>query len=201
MNKILPFILTTVIGFAVGVGAGVWIGRTPTIDAPPAGILDEVKDAPIGSSSPAPAAASAHREEAYRQIRAEMEDFRQKIILMKNSLRDQMDPILTPEQREHVKRWRERPPPPPQPAGTPAPARGRSKLWEGFDSAIVIMMVPVSLERLDESLGFTPEQKDAVHKLLLERRAKFLELVDTTPPPSFKVLKFAPPEAKVPPAK
>ncbi|MDF9828592.1 hypothetical protein M2447_002718 [Ereboglobus sp. PH5-10] len=200
MNKILPFILTTVIGFAVGVGAGVWIGRTPTIDAPPAGILDEVKDAPIGSNNTAPAI-NTPRDEAYRQIRAEMEDFRKEIVEMKNSLRDQMDPILTPEQREHVSRWRERPPPPPQPAGTPPPARGRSRLWEGFDSALSIMMVPVTLERLDQSLEFTPGQKAAIHKLLLERRAKFLELVDTTPPPSFKVLKLAPPEAKVKPSK
>lgn len=195
MSKILPFILTTLIGFVVGIGAGVWINRTPSIPPPPAAILDELKDAPIGAKNPPPAP-DAQREETFRQIRAEMEDFRKKVDDIKKSLRAQMEPILTPEQRERMNRWRERPgsPPPPPKA---APPGGRHNFWEGFESAMTIMMVPFSLERMSESLNLTPEQKVTVRKLLLERREKFLELVDTTPPPSFKVLKLAPPEAKV----
>lgn len=194
MSKIIPFILTTAIGFAMGVGAGVWIGRTPVIPAP----LDELKDAAIGSNNPAPARDPA-RDEAYRQIRAEMDAFRIKIDEMKRSLHAQMEPILTPEQRDRIKHWRERPAPPQQPAQPPKnepPRRGRHAFWEGFDSAMTIMMVPFSLERLNDRLDLTPEQKEALHKLLLERRAKFLELVDTTPPPSYKVLKLAPKQPK-----
>lgn len=193
MSKILPFILTTAIGFAMGIGAGIWIGRTPGIPAP----LAELKDASIGSNNPAPASDSA-RDEAYRQIRAEMDEFRVKIDEMKRSLHSQMEPILTPAQRDRIKHWRERPAPPPQSAQSPQkePSRGRRAFWEGFDSAMTIMMVPFSLERLNDRLDLTPEQKEAMHKLLLERRAKFLELVDATPPPSFKVLRLAPKQPK-----
>lgn len=197
MNKILPFILTTLIGFAVGIGAGIWIKRTPAILPPPA-IFGELKDAPMGSNNPAPAY-DAQREEAYRQIRAEMEEFRLKVDDIKRSLRAQMDPILTPAQRERVSRWRERPAPPPAPANTPPPP-GRRNFWEGFDSAISIVMVPFSLERMTESLDLSPDQKAAVRKLLIERREKFLQLVDATPPPSFKLLKLVPPPAEKKPA-
>lgn len=196
MSKILPFILTTLIGFAVGICAGIWIKRTPTIPPPPAAVLDELKDAPIGSGNPAPAY-DARREEAFRQIRAEMDEFKTKCDAIKSSLRAQMEPILTPEQRERMKRWRERPSTPaPPPGKQPSPPPGRRNFWEGFDSVMTIVMVPFSLERFTESLDLTAEQKTAVHKLLLERREKFMELVDATPPPSFKLLKLAPPEAK-----
>jgi Spy/CpxP family protein refolding chaperone len=196
MSKILPYILTTLIGFAVGIGAGIWTKHiTCSIPPPPAAILDELKDASLGSGNPPPTY-DAQRDEAYRQIRAEMDEFRQKVSEIKRSLRAQIDPILTPEQRERMGRARERPATTPPPESAPPPLPGRRNFWEGFDAAMSIMMVPFSLERMSDSLDLTPAQKAAVHKLLLERREKFLELVDATPPPSFKILKLAPPEAK-----
>lgn len=204
MNKTFLFVLTTAIGFIAGIFAGMWIKSNPPIPAPPAAVLEEVKDAPYGSSNPAPAATQAapnaadpHNEAALRQIKTEMEDFMKKVREIKASFRDQMEIVLNESQREQMRRWRERPASPPQPAPADNPAKSRSaRIYEGFDSTIVIIMVPYSLERLDDDLKFTPEQRKAVHKLLIERRAKFLELVDTTPPPSFKLLKLAPPETK-----
>lgn len=204
MNKILPFILTTVIGFAVGVYAGMWMKNTqPATPPPPAAVLDELKDAPLGSSNPAPAQtaspnADPRREEARRQFQAEMEAYRKKVDEIKNSLRSQMEPILTSEQRERMKRWRERPSPPSSASGATGQQRSRGprNFWEGFDSAMTIVMVPFTLERFEDSLKLTPEQKEAVHKLLIERREKLLELVDKTPPPTFKLIRMIPPEAK-----
>ena len=196
MSKLLPYILATVIGFAAGIYSGVLIKRTPRIPAPPASILEEVKDAAPGAPAPAAPASDEQRELAFRQIRAEMEDFRKKCDAMKSSLRAQMEPLLTPAQRERMSRWGERSAPP-APSAAHAPLTpGSRNFWEGFESAMVIMMVPFTLERMEESLQLTPDQKNAVRKLLLERRAKFLELIDTTPPPSFKLLNLAPPEAK-----
>ena len=201
MNKKLPYILTTLIGFIVGILAGVWVMRTPPISPPPASVLEELRDAPLGSTLPATATTDATTQEAYAKIRAEMDDFRKKVDAIKTSLRDQMDPLLTPGQRDFVKRYRERPAPPPDsPASAqtfPATPRARN-FYEGFDSTITIIMVPYSLERLDANLHFTPAQKAAVRQLLIERRAKFLALVDTTPPPSFNLIKLAPPEAQLP---
>ena len=192
MNKKLPYILTTLIGFIIGICAGLWVTRTPPIPAPPASVLEEVKDAPIGSDASATAniAATPGNQAALQKIRAEMDDFKTKVAAIKTSLRDQMDPLLTDSQRDFVKRWRERP--------APAAPTARN-FYEGFDSVITIIMVPYSLERLDANIHFTPEQKAAVRQLLLERRAKFLALVDTTPPPSFYLIKLAPPEAQLPP--
>jgi len=206
MNKILPFILTTLIGFIVGILAGVWVMRTPPIPAPPASVLAEVSDAPLGSGATTPAALAAtpDNQAALGQIRAEMDDFRKKVDAIKATLRDQMDPLLTDEQRTLVKSWHERPslPPAATAAAQPLPAAPKARnFYEGFDATITIIMVPYSLERLDANLHFTPAQKAAVLKLLIERRAKFLDLVDTTPPPSFKLIKLVPPEAQVPPAK
>jgi len=204
MNKKLPYVLTTLIGFIAGIAAGAWVTRTPPIPAPPASVLGEIKDASLGSdaSAPAaPAAATPDNQAAYAKIRAEMDDFRKKVDAIKASLRTEMDALLTDEQREIAKRTRERPAPPPPPAASSLeqalPARPTARhFYEGFDSTITIIMVPYSLERLDSNLGFTPAQKAAVRKLLLERRAKFLDLVDSTPPPSFKLINLAPPEAK-----
>jgi hypothetical protein len=207
MNKKLPFILTTLIGFIVGTATGMWITRTPPIPAPPASILEEIKEAPLGSDAPAPTAiaATADNQAAYAKIRDEMDDFKRKVDAIKASLRTEMDALLTDEQREIAQRTRERPAPPPPAAasgsGQALPARPTARnFYEGFDSTITIIMVPYSLERLDSNLRFTPGQKAAVHRLLIERRAKFLDLVDTTPPPSFKLINLAPPEARVPAA-
>lgn len=207
MNKTILFILTTAIGFAAGIFAGMWIRSNPPIPAPPAAVLDEVKEAPLGSNNAAPdtaqntlAVTDPRREAALRQIRAEMDEFMTKVREIKTTFREQTDTVLDEKQREIVRRWRERPTPPSAPATPSAPStnpRSARNFYEGFESTITIIMVPFSLERLDDDLKFTPAQKEAVHKILLDRRAKFLELVDTTPPPSFKLLKLAPPEAKV----
>jgi len=204
MNKILPHILTTLIGFIVGIAAGVWVTRTPPIPAPPAAVLGEVTGAPLGSGagSAAPAGATIadtpDNQAALQQIRDEMDDFRKKVDAIKSTLRAELDPILTDEQRALVKSWPERSAPLPA-TGQPLPAEPKARnFYEGFDSTITIIMVPYSLERLDARLHFTPAQKAAVRQLLIERRAKFLDLVDTTPPPSFKLIKLAPPEARAP---
>jgi len=204
MNKKLPYVLTTLIGFIAGIFAGTWVMRTPPIPAPPASVLEEVRDAPIGPNTPAPATdITPGSQEAYARIRAEMDDFRKKVDAIKTSLRDQMDPLLTNEQRDIVKHLRERPAPPPEPASSAQnlPVRPTARnFYEGFDSTITIIMVPYSIERLDANLHFTPAQKAAVRKLLIERRTKFLALVDATPPPSFQLIKLAPPEAQIPAA-
>ena len=72
------------------------------------------------------------------------------------------------------------------------------------------MSTPGSLERLEatldrmtEELALKPDQRAAVHRLLLERREKFLQLVDTSPPPSLKLGRIAPlvPQVSPPDAK
>jgi len=60
---------------------------------------------------------------------------------------------------------------------------------EGMTSAIV---VPLTLEHLTTALQLDDGQKAAVRQLLLERREKFLALIDSTPPPSIGLSRLAP---------
>jgi hypothetical protein len=64
-----------------------------------------------------------------------------------------------------------------------------------LDSTITLVVIPFTLARLTEELGLTPEQRGTVHRLLIQRREKFIALVDSTPPPSFELCKIAPVKA------
>jgi hypothetical protein len=65
------------------------------------------------------------------------------------------------------------------------------------------VIVPSTLDRLTDELHLTDDQRTRVHQLLLERREKFLALVDASPPPSLRLSRIAPliPQAAKPDSK
>lgn len=204
--------LATVIGFAAGMFASSWMEGHQPLPPPPSGILTEVRDVPLPHSAPTPPFVPAPpvgtpRPEALQQIKADIEAFKKKMDPVKTEFREQLEALLTPAQRERLKAMSERPPRPATqsastkdtPPATPkAPAPSRSRSYDGMDSTITLVLIPFTLARFTEELGLDESQQAAVHQLLTRRRAKFLELVDSTPPPSINVGKVVPVPAEPP---
>jgi hypothetical protein len=198
MNKGVVIALTTLIGFSAGTFAASWMHNHQPVPAPPTGLMGEVRDMPLNTALPddpntPPPSGQPLQEEALRQMKAEIDAFKKKVDPIKTEFRTQLEALLTPVQRERLKAMTERPP---QPAGTPAPKESSKdrgyRMYDGLDSTITLVVIPFTLARITEELGLTPAQRDAVHKLLIQRRERFIALVDSTPPPSFNLSKIAP---------
>jgi hypothetical protein len=207
MKKNLLTIVATIAVFTAGVFAGMWIQRNQPVPAPPIGIMGELRDVPLTGTPHAPNA-EAHKPQDLVALKSEMdhlkpeiEEFKRKVEPIKTEFREKLEAVLTPEQREKLKELSERfNNPPPQQPGKPEGPRRRG---DGLDSLFPIVIVPATLDRLTDKLALSPEQRTAVHALLLNRRQKFLELVDTSPPPSLKLQRLAPlvPQIASPPQK
>ncbi len=199
MKKGFVVALATLIGFAAGTFAGSWMQRTQPVPAPPAGgVLGELRDAPLNSAPENPDAPKPSGkplpEEALRQMRAEIDAFKKKVEPIRTEFRQQLEALLTPVQLERLKVLSERPAQPaPDSKEKPDPAQEqRYRFYSGLDSTITLVLIPFALARLNEELGLSYAQREAVHQLLIQRREKFLALVDSTPPPSFNLGKLAP---------
>lgn len=201
MKKVLLTILVTAAVFAAGVGAGIWIQRTQPVPAPPIGLMGEIRDVPLTSTATAPKATNENLNQEIERMKPYIEEFKHKLEPIKAEFRDQLDAVLTAEQREKLKALSER-----NASATVTDASGKSRprhTREGLDSLFPIVIVPNTLEKLTSELKLDATQQTAVQALLLKRRAKFLELVDTTPPPSLQLGRMAPlvPQIAHPPSK
>ena len=199
MNKGFVVALATLIGFAAGTFAGSWMQRTQPLPAPPSGgLLSELRDAPLNAAPENPDAPKPSGrplpDEALRQMKAEIDAFKKKVEPIKTEFRVQLEALLTPVQRERLKAMTEKPPAPkPDASEKTDPAKDwRYRIYDGMDSTITLVVIPFTLARLTEELGLSYAQREAVHNLLIQRREKFLALVDNTPPPSFNLSKLAP---------
>jgi hypothetical protein len=212
MNRGFIIAYVTVIGFAVGVFAGAWMQRHQPMPAPPGEVLGELRDMPLGSSAQRtitpPAVVRPPRPEVLAQLTAASEAFKKRLEPIKAEFRSQLEAMLSPKQLELLKALSEKPAPmptaaspatPAQPPGEgknktpePRPPAPRPSRYDGFDSVITIVVIPFTHARFTEELGLDEAQQEALQTLLLQRRAKFLALVDSLPPPSVNLGKVAP---------
>lgn len=214
--KVLLTIVGTACVFAAGVFAGMWIQRTQPVPAPPIGVMGEIRDVPLTASSTPAAAAPAKAPVAtdgvklsaqIERMKPDIEAFRQKLEPIKTEFRDNLDAVLRPEQREKLKAWNERNTEKTENKDSKDVKEAKGKPHrpprDGLDSLFPIVLVPATLEKISAELQLDEAQKQAVQALLLKRRAKFLELVDATPPPSLNLGKIAPlvPQVAQPPTK
>ncbi len=213
MKNVLPTILASIVVFVAGLFAGIWIQRHQPLPPPPTGLMGEFRDMPLSGPG------GRHPPRDYAQLRAELErmkpqieEFRKKVEPIKSDFRDKLKALLNPEQQaklailsEHYSNThpgsgdegdRNRPSPPPN-TGPGVPASGPAgphfhRNHDGLESMFPIILVPITLERLTQELTLTEAQKPQVRELLIERRRKFLELIDTNPPPSARLGMLAP---------
>ncbi|PTY08224.1 hypothetical protein DB347_01170 [Opitutaceae bacterium EW11] len=208
MKNILLTMAATIAVFALGVLAGRWMQRTQPVPPPPIGIMGEIRDVPLSGSPYAPGPAPLRDP---RQLRAELdrmrpaiEEFRRKVEPIKTEFREKLQELLTSEQREKLNALDERfSASPPANSNGPGSRRHPRMSHDGIDSIFPIVIVSAALDRLTEELKLNEGQQTAVRALLVKRREQFLELVDTSPPPSLRLGRIAPwvPRIAEPPAK
>ena len=194
----------TVLVFAAGFGASIWTQRHGPLHGPPVSLLGEVRDRKVDVQLPLNDASTISQINAeIERIKPDIDAFRKKLDAINHDLRQKIDVLLTPAQHEEFekmhKRYEERragrtdsslPTVESSPSGgTTLKLPFFAEPIEGMTSAIV---VPLTLDHLTTALQLDDRQKAAVHQLLLERREKFLELIDSTPPPSIGLNRLAP---------
>ena len=194
----------TVLVFAAGFGASVWTQYHCPLLAPPVSLLGEIRDRNFDVRLPLndPAAIEKINAEVER-IKPDIDAFHKKLDAINHDLHQKIDALLTPAQREEFekmhKRYEQRRGERANsslPTVESSPAGGSvlkipfyAEPIEGMTSAIV---VPLTLDHLATALQLDDRQRAAVRQLLLERREKFLALIDSTPPPSIGLNRLAP---------
>jgi hypothetical protein len=194
----------TVLVFAAGFGASVWTQHHCPLLAPPVSLLGEIRDRNVDVRLPLNDASTIAQINAeIERIKPDIDAFHHKLDALNHEFHQKIDALLTPAQREEFekmhKRYEQRRA---ERANSSLPTveslpSGGSVLKlpffaepiEGMTSAIV---VPLTLDHLTTALQLDDRQKAAVHQLLLERREKFLALIDSTPPPSIGLSRLAP---------
>jgi hypothetical protein len=194
----------TILVFAAGFGASVWTQHHCPLLSPPVSLLGEIRERNVDVQLPLNDASTIVQINAeIERIKPDVEAFRQKLDAINHDLHQKIDALLTPAQREEFekmhKRYEQRRAERANsslPTVESSPSGGSvlkipffAESIEGMTSAIV---VPLTLDHLTMALQLDDRQRAAVHQLLLERREKFLALIDSTPPPSIGLSRLAP---------
>jgi Spy/CpxP family protein refolding chaperone len=186
-DRLLAALLTLAV-FAVGFAAGTWAERHRPFPAPPGAFMGEFG----AKRSPAPGAQEppVNRAELLEQIakiRARMAE------IYAQFDRDMLT-VLTPEQEAtYVKKFRS--PRLAQPGDEDKPISDEEigrLLERPFRTLAFFVVVPMTLDRMSTELKLDDTQRDKVRDLLRVRREKFIELVDSVPPPSLMLSRLAP---------
>ncbi|PAW78435.1 MAG: hypothetical protein B9S32_07885 [Verrucomicrobia bacterium Tous-C9LFEB] len=200
MKDTLRIFLLTLAVFAIGFGTGIWTQRRHhPMPPPPFGALEEFSPhrPPWGGregkrfqmSEEKIAAIKAEME----KIRPEVEAFQTKLKAIDTDFRTKLEAMLTPEQRKLL-------PTLPEPGqrgfGHGPEGRGPGPFAGPLEGLAIFTIIKPALDHMSEELKLTAAQQVTLKTLLLERRQKFLDLVDAVPPPSLKLgrLMFPPPQ-------
>ncbi|HTQ31280.1 MAG TPA: hypothetical protein VMI53_08725 [Opitutaceae bacterium] len=195
----------TVLVFAIGFGAGVWTQRHRALLSPPIGLLGEIRnhsfDVHLQLNDPA-AVAKINAE--IEQMKPDIEAFRQRLDVLNEVFRRDFEAILTADQRAQFEKMHKRyedslrakRATSPLPTVQPTSAGGATLTLPFFNEPVEgmtsIIVVPLALDHLTDQLKLDDHQRAALRQLLLQRREKFLALIDATPPPSIRLNRLAP---------
>ena len=189
-------VLATVALFVAGLFVGVWTQRTRPVPPPPIGVMGEFQTQHPGYA-PAPAVhrqpwfvggatgPGGHAPVSPQEIRKQMAilmpqiaDFQQKVDAIEQQFRISFNTILSADQKQKLDTITKRL------ASFPDPLPGCAP---GMGPIFVSMVIyRPTFEHLSEDLTLDDKQQHQLMDLLTQRRNKLLELVDATPPPSFK---------------
>ena len=210
MNQRLLIALLTALGFAAGFGARMLTESGPAVPPPPAAGSEFVR-AGNGANDNRERRAPTYSDKERAKLVAEIQKLRPQI----DAYRKRMDeisaefdhdllPVLTPEQREKFFAMEKK--------SAAREAKGEKKvaatvtlsdeqifqlqqrpLWH----ALWNVAINWRLEHIKHDFNLTPAQETQVRDLLQKRREKFLELVDSSPPPSITLSQLAPQAEKL----
>lgn len=193
-------VLLTLAVFSAGLAAGLWAERHRPLPPPPGSLMGEFsgRSGPSGTKPhdhPAhPPINRAELSEQLARLKPEIEAFAARISEIYSQFDRDMDTVLTPEQRiQYEKRFRAHRNAPEIPSSGPISDEQIDQLEQRpFRTLAYFVVIPMTLERLTNDLKLDDLQRGKVRDLLRVRREKFIELMDTSPPPSLALSRLAP---------
>jgi hypothetical protein len=190
-------VLLTLVVFATGWFAGHWAERHRPFPRPPGHFLGEFDGRQSPNGKPA-AIYRAQLAELIDKLKPDMDAFRTRITEIYAEFDRDIIPILTPPQREAYERvfraHRTQVEAGDRPEDTtPLSDEQIAQLMQRpFRSLAYFIVIPMTLERMTNELKLDEGQRGKVKDLLRVRREKFIELVDSAPPPSLMLSRLAP---------
>ena len=193
-DRVLAALLTLAV-FAVGFGAGTWAERHRPLPGPPAAFMSEFGAKPSPPApAPNPPVNRAQLLEQIEKIRPEIESFRARTDEIYAQFDRDMLTVLTPEQdAAYLKKFRTQHASGPQDEEKPLSDEEIGRLLQRpLRTLAYFVVLPMTLDRMVTELKLDDSQRDKVRDFLRVRREKFIELVDSVPPPSLMLSRLAP---------
>jgi hypothetical protein len=195
-ERVLAALLTVAV-FAAGFGSGMWAERHRPIPRPPGQFMGEFSR-PGQATRTAEPINRAQLLEQIDRLRPEMDSFREHVTDIYAQFDRDIETVLSTDQRKvyEIKfRARRGFGPPPEIAADDKPLSDdqiEMLLQRPFRTLAYFVVIPMTLERMSGDLKLDEQQRDKVKDLLRVRREKFIELVDSAPPPSLLLSRLAP---------
>lgn len=198
MTQRLLALLVTLLVVAVGFGAGVVYERQRPVPPPPGFFLGEF-GAGGRTGQPGDPINRAQLAAELAKLRPDIETFRTRAMAIENEFDRDLEPILTPAQRLSHAEWLRRREAERQ--GSRSAAAEITPLTDDqiaqllqrpMHALLATIVLPMRLDQLNRDLKFDEGQRSKVRDLLRVRREKFLELIDSSPPPSVMLSRLAP---------
>jgi hypothetical protein len=202
-DKVLTVLVSLAL-FAMGFVAGLWAERHRSIPPPPGAFMGEfgphsgpMGSGPRGQHTPPPLN-RAQVVDQINRLRPEIEAFTARINEIYAQFDRDLDPILNPDQKKAYDeqfRARRNVGPPPEMLKDPRPLSDEQVfdlMQRPMRTLAYFVVLPMTLDRMNSVLKLDEVQQGKVRDLLRVRREKFLELVDSAPPPSLNLSRLAP---------
>ena len=191
-------LLLALTGFAAGMAAGVWQESHRALPPPPAPFMAEFAGA-VSNAGHRPTD-RAELAAAVERTRPQIEEFRARMHAIDAEFDRSVEAVLNPDQRaryvEKVRRHARDLQNEAAPAGPDSPPLTDEQvsryLQSPFKSIVQIVILPLRLDGLTREYGLDDAQRTQVRDILRVRREKFVELVDSVPPPSVILSRIAP---------
>lgn len=201
MKQRLLIALLTVAVLGAGYAAGVWTERHSCKIPKPPPLLGELSPAKKtdGAAAKSPAPNPAHLAAQIERLRPQVEHFRERMLEIDREMDQEIMPILNPQQRETfqgiVKKYADLREKEDAALNSPTPLTSEEIIrlqQKPLYKMLSIVVVPMRLEWNTKDLTLDPQQQAQLRTILEKRRTKFLELVDSSPPPSLTLSQLVP---------
>lgn len=207
-QRILIAVLTLAV-LGAGYAAGIWTERNFCKVPLPPQLLGELTDATSQQAAPKPPKADhAALAAEIERLRPQIDAFRKRIGEIDREMDRDIEAMLNPRQRvrfqEVVTKFAELRKKEDAKFESPTPltdeeiARLRQ---QPLYHLLAIVVIPMRLEWNTRDLNLDAGQQKQLRTILEARRSKFLELVDSSPPPSLTLSRLAPVAQRLVPQK
>jgi Spy/CpxP family protein refolding chaperone len=205
MKQQLLIALLTVLVFGAGFAARVWTEDERALPPPPAALGSEF-NSPSSADPKAPAKPAYDRERRAKlvaeiaELRPQIEAYRARVDALDAECEQAFAHLLNPEQRavydakQEAKKKRaetQAKAPPPVPAGPLSDEEIARLRQRPFELAFWKISFAGRLDQTTKDYKLDDQQRTAFERALRQRREKFIELIDSTPSPSFKLTVLA----------